>query len=435
MNPAQKQPQNIPVHSYNSKVDSLVNVLQKELVQGIWPWNEALPLIKELSARWNCHPQTVRKVLQTLIQKQLLKKQGRLHYPSKPKSGSGQSDQPVILCIGAASPDGHFRLDSDRESDFWRELSSQAALAGLALRRLGWQGQKIKIDRDVIGVVTTTWHFPDPMAVCREVSKANIPVCVWIEEHILDAPHKFPKLFFHDQGYSTLVGSSMGDYLLKLGHKKLAFLSPWHASKWSKNRFQGVLLECEKQGAELVLCKLDYESEWDHLIPATTHPKMSTEFPIGDLDAFMEGSGERTIHWLKQELGWNRIRIAMEPILQEALQSGATAWLGANDFVALHARVWLNAKGIQTPEHISIAGFDDSVEALRSDLTSYRFTCETMARAMITQIVTGSSASKITRHQGVVVPRHTTACLIPQQSASLEGIRSAKGLMESILGG
>jgi LacI family transcriptional regulator len=105
----------------------------------------------------------------------------------------------------------------------------------------------------------------------------------------------------------------------------------------------------------------------------------------------------------------NRIRKDITPLLEKALASGATAWIAANDVCALHALAWLQEKGVKLPGDVSLAGFDDTAEALRADLTSYRFASDSMARAMIRHILSPSTGPRVMRHEGVVVSRGSTA--------------------------
>lgn len=236
-------------------------------------------------------------------------------------------------------------MDSDRETDFWRELGAQAATAGVGLVRRTWDGGRIGIGPDTVGVVASTWHQPDPMAVCRALSKLRVPVCIWVEEHILEGPSLDSPIRFHDQGYSTEIGGALARHLLDLGHSRIAFLSPWQASRWSRNRLKGLQDEAQKCGARVEAFCLEGESEWDRLIPAKTDPLLVQEFPEAVLERIVEGSARRVREFVMVELGWNRVRQDMAPLMERALASGATAWVGANDTCALNALVGCGSAG------------------------------------------------------------------------------------------
>jgi DNA-binding LacI/PurR family transcriptional regulator len=334
----------------------------------------------------------------------LLERRGRFFYVKRP----GQiriKVAPTILCLGAGAPDGHFRLDTDRESDFWRELGMQAALAGISLVRQVWSGGKIQIPANAVGVIATTWHYQDRLAICKALATVRVPVCVWLDEAVLDATTRKYRIHYHDQGYSDENGAAIARYLIGLGHRHLAFITPWHDNAWSIKRFWGIQDECSLHHCKIDLHALYGDSEWDRLIPAMNDPKILKKFPHKSIAHMVEGDSSRVLDFMALELGWNRIQKDMEPLFESASRTKATAWIGANDSCALNALKWLANHHIPVPQKVSVAGFDDTVEALRSDLTSFRFSCASVARSMIYQILTRSRGSTLTRHKGSVVVR------------------------------
>jgi len=398
--------ENIPEVKRN--VDSLYRQLNQELQEGLHPWDSPLPLIKELAVQWNCHAQTVAKVMERAILHHLLDRKGRFHFPARPPA-KRKGNRPTILCLGAGAPDGNFRMDSDRESDFWRELGAQAALSGLSLVRSVWNGGRIRPIENTVGIIATNWHYEDPYAICWEIAKLKLPACVWFDEQTRESMKSKPRIHYHDQGHSTENGVLMTRHLMELGHKHIAFISPWHANSWSIKRLQGIQEEAKRHGCLIDVCILNGDSEWDRLIPAENDPFIQKKFPIQLIEKMVEGSSDAVRSQLCSELGWNRIRKDMEPLFEQALASQATAWIGANDICALNALKWLKEKGIQVPKDISVAGFDDTIEALRFDLTSFRFSCASVARSMIHQILTVSKAPTLTQHKGMVVARGSSA--------------------------
>jgi len=380
-----------------------------EIRQGLHPWNTDLPSMKVLASRWNCHPQTASKALDAAVRAGVLERHGRRHRPVRPRPARKVSPA-TLLCIGATDAEGRFRMDTDRESDFWRELSSQAAQAGLSLLRRPWTRERIRPDPSSVGVVASTWHFQEPGALCRELERLRLPVCVWTEEYTLkETSSRSSRLRFHEQGYQKEVGIQAAGHLLDLGHVRFAYISPWHASRWSRSRHQGVVEEVESRGGVVEAFCLDGISVWDRLAPAYSDPKLHAHFPAAVLARLVEGSSDPIREDAIRELGMNRIRRDTSPLLEKALASRATAWIAANDVCALHALAWLGERGVQVPGQISVSGFDDTVEALRADLTSYRFASDAMARAMLRQLLSSSPAPAMMRHNGIVVARGSSA--------------------------
>lgn len=382
--------------------------LCEEIRQGLHPWNTDLPSIKEFATRWKCHPQTAGKALETAVRTGLVERNGRRHRPVHPRPRQ-RSSAPTLLCIGAADNLGRFRMDTDRESDFWRELGSQAAHAGLSLSRRPWTGERIRVDSSSVGVVASTWHCQEPDLLRQELERLRLPVCLWTEEYTLqESAPRNSRIRFHEQGYHKDVGASAARHLLDLGHSRFAYISPWHASRWSKNRLKGIEEDVEGRGGRVDSFCLEGISVWDRLAPAYCDPRIGSSFPNTHVARLVEGSSAPIRDAIILELGMNRIRKDLSPLLERALASGATAWIAANDLCALQAMAWLRGKGVKVPSEVSLAGFDDTTEALRADLTSYRFASDSMARAMIRQILNPSRGATVMRHEGVVVARGST---------------------------
>jgi DNA-binding LacI/PurR family transcriptional regulator/DNA-binding transcriptional regulator YhcF (GntR family) len=391
---------------------SFAERLRKEIESGLHAWNRPLPAAKEWARRWSCHAQTASKALRLLEQElDLVHRHGRTYVPSPPVTSSPRGSRQRLLCIGAADPVGDLRMDSDRELDFWREVGTEAAQAGLALSRLPWSAGRISLDRSAVGVVASTWHLSEPSVLYRAMERLRLPVCIWVEDPSFRGglSHAYPRLHFHDLGYGATAGKAVARHLLGLGHRRLAYLSPWHKSAWSKNRLRGLREEAGRAGASVETFCLEGLSEWDRLSPAWTDSRLRETFPEALLEKSVEGSAQPLRTAAIRELGWNRIRRDFEGLAQAALASEATAWIGANDAAALMAKDWLTARNVNVPGTVSVVGFDDTSAALRADLTSYRFDSASMARAMLLQILSSGTWAALSHHGGVMVPRGSSS--------------------------
>jgi DNA-binding transcriptional regulator YhcF (GntR family) len=264
--------------------------LCEEIRQGLHPWNSNLPSIKEFATRWKCHPQTASKALENAVRTGILERHGRSHRPVRP-SPRRKLSTPTLLCIGAADDHGRFRMDTDRESDFWRELGSQAAQAGLSLVRRPWIGERILLDPTSVGVVASTWHCQEPALLCRELERLRLPVCLWTEEYTLKEPApRNSRIQFHEQGYHKEVGALAARHLMELGHLRFVYISPWHASRWSRSRYQGIEEEVESRGGVVETFCLEGISVWDRLAPAYSDPRIASSFPNTLVSRLVEGS-------------------------------------------------------------------------------------------------------------------------------------------------
>jgi DNA-binding transcriptional regulator YhcF (GntR family)/DNA-binding LacI/PurR family transcriptional regulator len=376
--------------------------LAAELRSGLHPWNVPFPSVKEQARRWGCHPQTASRIFASLQSAGLLERRGRSYHPVSPRRGLHRT-KAAILCVGAAGLRGELRMDTDREIDFWKELGIESSRLGLELHRVPWAGGKLPVDPSVVGVVASTWHLPDPEALYKVLDRVRVPVCVWIQD---PSSHRspvrsHPRLRFHDQGYGAASGRLLATHMFDRGHVHLAFVSPWHGSVWSRERLKGIRQEAVLRGGEVSVFSLDGISEWDRMAPAWEDPAIWEGFPAVAVARAVEGPVDPVREQAIRTLGWNRIRRDMDPLLQGALATGATAWIGANDECALIAQEWLAARG----ERRAVAGFDDTSGALRADLTSFRFDSGAMVRSMLSQILSQGRGPGLSRHEGVVVAR------------------------------
>jgi DNA-binding LacI/PurR family transcriptional regulator len=91
-----------------------------------------------------------------------------------------------------------------------------------------------------------------------------------------------------------------------------------------------------------------------------------------------------------------------------------TAWVLANDAVAVMARDYLSRRRIRVPRDISLIGFDDSVDAMKYRITSYNFNIAQVVHAMVHHVVTCGRLPTKRRLQpveieGIIVERVSTA--------------------------
>jgi DNA-binding LacI/PurR family transcriptional regulator len=116
-------------------------------------------------------------------------------------------------------------------------------------------------------------------------------------------------------------------HLLKLGHRKIAIFSSAHPVHMARRA--GYRRALDEAGIEERL-------DWIHEAPVCATPRMA-----------IENSYQEVIKWLQS--GWK--------------ESGCTALLANNDYVALGAIKAFQEQGLEVPHDVSVVGFDGS-EAL-----------------------------------------------------------------------
>lgn len=393
---------------------ALAQRLAMEIEAGRFSTTEVLPSAKSLGLEWNCHPQTARTALRLLEKRGILERSGRSWRMFRPRS-SRHPLRASILLVGASDQRGKLRMDTDREIEFWREISNEAARNGLETSRAVWTGTDIKIPRGTLGIVVSTWHVADGRELLLATRSSGLPVRTWQDGwgnpmHEILRDH--PRLRVHDVALSAEAGREMGIHLRDRGFRRVAWISPFHGSTWSRSREAGLRQVLEKSGAKIGTFTLEAISEWDFFAKAWADPALWKHLDSPNLDQLTGGRVHPIVAKSAEQLGRRMILDAWSEQLAAALEWKADAWVGANDLAAELAREWLDATAFPEARPRGLAGFDDTSEAIRQDLTSYRFDTSSMARSMIRGILShrrerGGAVGTI-RHGGNVVPRGST---------------------------
>lgn len=379
----------------------LVERLGAEIRTGQYASGRSLPPPKDLSRMHGIHVVTVRKALGMLVSQGLLERQGRAwNVCLRPSRRVLRT--PVLLCIGAGDAEGNLRMDTDREWDFWREIQAEAVRCGLMPRLLPWTGELPRLDGS-FGAVVSTWHLQDSTPILDGLMRARLPAAVWVANHetLPGARYRQARtLWFHDLAFGKEAGQTMAHALAGLGHRRLAWISPFHGSVWSRNRLAG-LRDGLPDGIELVEAVEGWVSEWDVQKDVHEDPLVLGRIDLAGVDH--GGSLEAIARPLVEAITRDRCLEVFGPRLEAVLDSGATLWVVASDIAALWCRHWLRVRGLRPPPMVS---FDDSREASRVGLTSLRFDVQGMARAMLRQVLSSRQPHRLlTRYAGDVVVR------------------------------
>lgn len=396
-----------------SRVD-LIDKIREQIASGLHPTGHALPSAKSLAALWNCHPQTVRKALNILTGQGTLARDGRQWIVPRPGSSRHRQAERILL-VGSANETGDLRMDSDREIDFWREISTEISRNGLESSRRIWDGEPLQIPAGTIGLIVSTWHQPESTPLLEAARATRRPVCTWLEgldDATLQTLSHHHRLHLHDVAHSQQAGRDMGRHLLERSVRRLAWISPFQGAAWSRSREAGLRQSLEGRRVPLRHFGLDRISEWDFVAPAWSDPDLWETLHTTRLDALTGQRSHPVIAQAAEQLGLRWLMDALEPHLERALDWGADAWVACNDRIAALIKEWLVRRGRWDPNQLLLAGFDDSGLALRHDLTSYRFDTTAMARSMVRQILSYRPRDRpphLVRHGGHVVVRGSTS--------------------------
>jgi DNA-binding LacI/PurR family transcriptional regulator len=259
-----------------------------------------------------------------------------------------------------------------------------------------------------------------PMALLDETGEYTVPRIPGAER----------QLRHYTMGFSAEAGRRMGAYLLGLGHRRFAYISPVHRAAWSRNRLAGLREACAHSGtgASVVEHILDEHSLPHDFLLQSAHVRTQLLGRIGTVAArARESLLGRATTALRLDLDSHLMReayaLAMVPLMEAAARDeSVSAWVAADDDTAMPCLAFLRERGIGVPERVSVVGFDDGVGSSLQKLTSYNYNGAAYMRAMLAHVLSpGSPESGGSRHSaielgGTVVERKTAG---PAQRTSV----------------
>lgn len=359
----------------NIPQDSLSQKFQSDIRSGIFSLQEPLPSQKELAARYRVSNFRIRQFLQNKLDEGLLVREGKGRY-FFPKQEERLAEAEILLVTRSTSW-GEFIPASEREMDFIRYVYRFGAKKRFRLKLLGFDEKSERfVDRNgnirkiadypnAAGIVLSTMLMENPLSPLYRFKDIRIPVSIWWEHPKESLPGNFPKRddwAFFNSSFGKGPGVSLGRYLLKKGFTSAAYISPYHASSWSKDRLQGL----KESGLRIhAFTDSKFASPWDFRQMASKQgPKFSVEL---------------------------RAKLCEKEILKSLVQNigEETAWIPANDEIAGILRELEEEKAI--PEIPYMVAFDNSVESYLLRLDSFDFNTESLVEQMFFHLELGKN--------------------------------------------
>lgn len=363
------------IPAQNIPKDSLSQKFQTDIRSGIFSFQEPLPSQKELAARYRVSNFRMRQFLQNKLKEGFLVREGKGRY-FFPKQGERLAESEILL-VTRSTPWGEFIPASEREMDFIRFVYRFGAKKRFRLKLLGFdeKGERF-VDRNgnvrkiadypnAAGIILSTMLMLKPLLPLYRFKDIRVPVSIWWEHPKEDLPGSFPKRenwAFFNSSFGKGPGISLGRYLQERGFTAAAYISPYHASSWSKDRLQG-LRESGLQIHEFTDSK--FASPWDfRQIAKGNGPKYSIDL---------------------------RARLHEKEILKELVRDigDEKAWIPANDEIAGILRELEEEKTI--PKIPYMVAFDNSVESYLLRLDSFDFNTEILVEQMFYHLELGKN--------------------------------------------
>ena len=351
-----------PEESVYSLVERL---FQNDLESGALNAFDELPSCKELSNRYDVSPYIVKKFLMQKSAQGILRHVGHRFFFSE---GRPVEKSNYVLFIHRSDEFGRLKIESERESDVFRTFAQIAAEQKIAVKFIGYyeasnqfylsngNSYTIKNELHCLGVFLSTWLVNDAANLFAHFATFKNPISVWWEY----APDMVPvsarnrkKWAFYNVAFGKEAGVIVGRYLKNKEMGRVHYLSPYHASFWSKARLQGLL----EAGTDVV-------------------PLVDERFasPFDLMDAAKRDGIDS--------------QVLLNNVLEELLKKATLdKFVCSNDWVAASLIDFFRAKKMPTPY---VVGFDDTIESYRYVFDSFAFNVGTMVKEAIYHIVAPS---------------------------------------------
>ena len=323
---------------------------------------DELPSCKELSNRYNVSLYIVKKFLLQKSAQGILHHVGHRFFFSEERTVGKLN---YVLFVHRSDEFGRLKIESERESDVFRTFAQIAAEQKIAVKFIGYHEASnqfflsdgslftVKNDTHCLGVFLSTWLVNDASNLFSHFASFKNPISVWWEyppDTVPVSAKNRKKWAFYNVAFGKEAGVIVGRYLKSKNVGQVHYLSPYHASFWSKARLQGLL-----------------ESGIDVL--PLVDDRFASPFDLAD-------TAERE--------GVER-QVLLDNILESLVQNATLdKFVCSNDWVAATLIDYFKAKKMPTPY---VVGFDDTIESYRYVFDSFAFNVGTMVKEAIYHIV------------------------------------------------
>lgn len=378
--------------------------IRHDIERGVHPLGAPLPSTKELMRRYGTCHRTMRKAIDRLVETGHLLPQRQGYRVAAPVLPGRRG---TVVLIARSDSRGSLSLSSVRTYDHYRALEAQCSRLNLNLRVVPFNYtpggfyrpspgdplvRELAGSDSIMGFLLWTLGIGRPYAanILRRLDPLGKPIGVLDEGPATHSasrrrPRSPVRLF--TMAHSESPGLEVGRYLLRLGHRRVAFISIYKDVVWAINRHRGLVRAFEEEG---------FAGAVEHF--ATEKPRRARP-RVGEIidnalrrDHPDYDSLARAIKGVSSyvSLRMDREFVArhLTPLLEMALaRRDITAWVAANDNIALEAQDFLAGHGRKTPRDLSLIGFDDTMEAFINGLSSYNFSAPAVMNAMLSHII------------------------------------------------
>jgi DNA-binding GntR family transcriptional regulator len=413
--------------------------LAGDILNNVYPPNTVMPSYKELQHRYGASFRTIKKALTELRAQKLL--QTHKHgYRVCPLGRTTASSQIVLLFYqDPESPGGLSELDME----FIRELEVQCSQNRLVLTIITYRESRDSLFYSEYGTGSDC-ILPQHDSILGFIVLVN-DIGHIRESVLMQLAHTRKKIAVHDvvggwdlpkrfTGYtknyalflstaSMLPGRDVARYLLGIGHKHAAYISPFHATAWSHNRLKGLEEVFGSAGRKhSIRAYVDAHHRYPYQFLAESNAVMPLRM-LQQLKAQIEKQipSETSAQFqsafkdfVEKGAAWPEVIVRLTPLFKDALKDESiTAWVLSNDLIAPFALDFLRKKKIEPGKDISVVSFDDILRALTYHVTSYNFNIAGLTGSILRFLLWESKRApqrkrRIVEIQGTIVERQTS---------------------------
>lgn len=394
----------------------LVTQLEHDILNGVYTEGTDLPSRKQLAIRYGVCHRTLHKALADLVNNRALVPHGKSLTVPLPSSGHPHG---TVVLVARETTGPELEMLGSRTHDRLRTVESECARLGLNIemfpftyaRGAAASGEllddhvRTNVSGTVLGYLIWTLGINDTalQALLAHARHRDRPVALLDElgcVSLTPAQQHGGAVRVLPIATSARAGSNVCRYLLSLGHRHIAYISPFHRTQWSRNRLAGLRHTFARAGLPDAVraYTLSRTKRINEFLAPDDPDRRALDLHLADL---LHQTTRRTLartlqafrRTLTRNMEYEERREFLRPLLDNALsESATTAWVGCSDDVAIQCLDYLRDHDRAVPHDISVLGFDDTVEAFVNRLTSYNFNMPAITRAMIRHVLYPSNA-------------------------------------------
>jgi DNA-binding LacI/PurR family transcriptional regulator len=303
----------------------------------------------------------------------------------------------TILLI-AAGTRGDLRLFSQRTHDLLRALEAQCAQRDLGLVLAPFEIGGPVLSSETVALLQSRSRPPlGALCFCpglhgaqladtvRQLQQASRPTALLDEttERRTRLPALSPPLRLFRAATNDIACREVARHLLGLGHRRMAYISPIVDSVWTVDRARALSEAVARAGTDATVLSYATTAEAAEGVLRDAGQRSELE-QLVELNRGVRSLAFQTDLIMQRE----QIRPLLVPLMERALQDRSiTAWVAANDNVALECLDYLKSRGVRVPRDLSLVGFDDPLEAFFRRITTYNYNAGAIVHAMLSHVL------------------------------------------------